>query len=295
MPHRPRCLNISPSSACPSLSRFEERGRSRSTPLLMATLPACLPKRCITLITRSRVSRMTDLSRTSTFLVRVTRILQRSNDVVMGRGHDHGGATAAGAERSRLIIVLCVTVTILVAEILGGLVAHSLVLIADAGHMAADAAGIGLSLLAVSFAARPTSEQRTFGYERAEILAALVNAIVLLGIGVFILVEAARRLTHPEATTPWLMAVFGMVALLNGNAASLGLLRRGESRSLSLRARSWRCLTSSWGVRGSRCRRGDRRVNPVPAARCARIDSDRRTHPAENTLKLVRDGSGCAR
>ena len=152
----------------------------------------------------------------------------------MGHDHGHGGLTAAGAQKGRLIVVLAITVTILGSEIVGGLFAHSLVLIADAGHMAADAAGIGLSLLAVSFASRPSSETRTFGYERAEILAALVNALVLLAVGSFIIVEAALRLAHPEASTPWLMAVFGVIALA-GNGSSLALLQHGQGESLNIR------------------------------------------------------------
>ena len=115
-------------------------------------------------------------------------------------GHDHGASTAAGAQRGRLTLVLGITVTVLAAEVIGGVLAHSLVLIADAGHMAADAAGIGLSLLAVWFAGRPASETRTFGYQRAEILAAVVNAVLLFGVGAFILIEAARRLVHPETS-----------------------------------------------------------------------------------------------
>ncbi|MHB1509333.1 MAG: cation diffusion facilitator family transporter [Acidimicrobiales bacterium] len=152
----------------------------------------------------------------------------------MGHSHDHGASTAAGAERRRLTLVLGITVTVLAAEIIGGVLAHSLVLIADAGHMAADAAGIGLSLLAVWFAGRPTSETRTFGYQRAEILAAVVNAVLLFGVGAFILIEAARRLARPETSTPALMVVFGVIALA-GNAASLALLRRGQAESLNVR------------------------------------------------------------
>src|SRR5271165_7662091 len=100
--------------------------------------------------------------------------------------HDHRVRTAAGAQQGRLTLVLGITSSILVVEVVGGVLAHSLALIADAGHMATDAAGIGLSLLAVWFAARPANETRTFGYQRAEILAAVVNAVLLFGVGAFI-------------------------------------------------------------------------------------------------------------
>jgi cobalt-zinc-cadmium efflux system protein len=100
--------------------------------------------------------------------------------------------------------------------------------------MTADAAGIGLSLLAVFFASRPASAQRTFGFQRAEILAAVCNAVLLLVLGVFVLIEAARRLEHPGHTSPGLMVLFGVVAVL-GNGTSLLLLRHGQGTSLNVR------------------------------------------------------------
>ena len=149
----------------------------------------------------------------------------------MGHGHEH--STAAFRERGRLTLVLGITLCILTAEVVGGVLAHSLVLIADAGHMMADAAGIGLSLLAVSFAARPASDTRTFGYQRAEILAAVVNAVFLFAVSAYILVEAVRHLLHPQNVTPGVMVIFGVVAMA-GNASSLLLLRRGHDESLNV-------------------------------------------------------------
>ena len=151
----------------------------------------------------------------------------------MSHDHDHG--TAAGQQRGRLVAVLAITLTVLVAEVVGGLVAHSLVLLADAAHMTADAAGIGLSLAAVFWAARPATSTRTFGYQRAEVLAALVNAVVLLCLGGLVLYEAVHRLLSPQPAAPGLMAVFAVVALL-GNGASLLLLRAGQGSSLTVRA-----------------------------------------------------------
>ena len=164
-------------------------------------------------------------------------------------GHDHGRApgTAASAQRSRLGLVLGITVTILAVEVVGGVLAHSLVLIADAGHMATDAAGIGLSLFAMWFARRPASDARTFGYQRAEILAAVVNAVALFGVGAFILVEAALRLAHPETAAPSLMVDFGVIALA-GNAASLVLLRRGQAESLNVRGAFLEVLSDMLGA-----------------------------------------------
>lgn len=152
----------------------------------------------------------------------------------MGDVHNHDHATATSMERGRLGLVLAITLLILAAEFVGGLLAHSLVLFADAGHMAADAAGIGLALLAVWFAARPSSDERTFGYQRAEILAAVINGVALFMVGALILVEAIRRLVHPTTAKPGIMVVFGVLALV-GNGASMLLLRRGQSRSLNVR------------------------------------------------------------
>jgi cobalt-zinc-cadmium efflux system protein len=152
----------------------------------------------------------------------------------MGHVHDHGTATAASAQRGHLTWVLSITLALVAVEVVGGVLAHSLALLADAGHMAADGAGIGLSLLAMWFATRPASETRTFGYQRAEILAAVVNAVILFGVGAYVLVEAALQLANPVTSTPGVMAAFGAVALV-GNGASMLILRHGQAGSLNIR------------------------------------------------------------
>ncbi|MDX6265476.1 MAG: cobalt-zinc-cadmium efflux system protein [Frankiales bacterium] len=162
-------------------------------------------------------------------------------------GHTHSHGTAAGEQRGRLTAVLAITVTILAVEVVGGLVAHSLVLLADAAHMASDSAGIGLSLFAVVCATRPATLVRTFGLQRLEILAAVVNAVALLVLGVLVLVEAVRRLVTPGHPAPGAMLLFGVVAVL-GNAASLLLLRRGQSRSLTVRSANLEVLADLLGA-----------------------------------------------
>jgi cobalt-zinc-cadmium efflux system protein len=157
----------------------------------------------------------------------------------MGHSQDHGHGhgqltTATGRYRQALITVMGLTALIAAGEIIGALITGSLVLLADAAHMAADAAGVGLSLLAVHFAARPPTAERTFGYARAEILAAMTNAVLLLGLATFIIVEAIRRLMTPPSVESGLVIVFGVVAL-GANAVSLLLLRRGQAESLNLR------------------------------------------------------------
>lgn len=142
--------------------------------------------------------------------------------------------TATGRHRSRLTLALGITLAILAVEVAGALLTGSLVLLADAGHLATDAAGVGLSLLAAHFAGRPATTQRTFGYARAEILAATCNALLLFGVGAFILVEAVRRLIAPPTVRPGLMIGFGFIALA-GSAVSVALLSSGQQESLNVR------------------------------------------------------------
>ncbi len=144
------------------------------------------------------------------------------------------GEPGTGRAGGALTAVLGLSTLIAVAEVVGGIVTGSLVLLADAAHMAADAAGVGLSLLAVYFAARPATTRRTFGYARAEILAAVVNAVLLFGMAAFIFTEAIRRLMSPSAVHSGLVVMFGVIALA-ANGASLWLLRRGQAESLNLR------------------------------------------------------------
>jgi len=148
-------------------------------------------------------------------------------------GHSHG-VTATGRHRQTLITVLALTTLVAVAEVIGAVITGSLVLFADAAHMAADAAGLGLSLFAAFAAARPPTERRTFGYARAEILAAMANAVLLLAMAGFILYEAIRRLVSPADIGSGLLIVFGVIALA-ANAVSLLLLRQGQAESLNLR------------------------------------------------------------
>jgi cobalt-zinc-cadmium efflux system protein len=167
-----------------------------------------------------------------------------------GHGHTHGPGsklTATGRYRGRLATVLAITVGIAAAEVIGALVSGSLVLLADAAHMTADAAGVGLSLLAAYVASRPATDRRTFGYARAEILAATVNALVLLGMAVFIIVEAARRLADPSPVTPSIMVIFGVVALA-GNGVSLLLLRRGQAESMNVRGAFLEVASDTFGA-----------------------------------------------
>jgi cobalt-zinc-cadmium efflux system protein len=152
----------------------------------------------------------------------------------VGVGHGHGHGASRAADRRRLRWVLLVTGTILVVELVGAWLTGSLALLADAGHMATDAGAVVLALGASYVAARPGGARSTFGYHRVEVVAALVNAVVLLGVCGYLAWSGIGRLTDPPdvdgAGLVW-FAVVGLVA----NAASLFLLAGGDSSSLNLR------------------------------------------------------------
>ena len=127
-----------------------------------------------------------------------------------------------------------ISLTVFVVELVGGFLANSLALLADAGHMFTDVAGIGLALAAIHFASRPASADRTFGYLRLEILAAVVNAVLLFGVAAFVLFEAWRRLADPPPVATGLMFGVGVLGLA-ANAVSLALLHDAQAESLNLR------------------------------------------------------------
>lgn len=153
----------------------------------------------------------------------------------MGAGHSHGPSISAGGKhRSRMLLVLGLTTTVLVAEVVGGWITGSLALLADAGHMFTDVAGIILAILAVTFASRPATDERTYGYYRMEILAAVINAVLLFGVAVFILVEAWMRWSSPPDVDGGLMLAFAAVGLV-ANMIGLLLLRSGSKASLNVK------------------------------------------------------------
>ena len=142
--------------------------------------------------------------------------------------------SAAAAQRGRLLAVFGLTLAIFAVEVVGGLASNSLALLADAGHMFTDVAGIGLALLAIWFAGRPADEDRTYGFLRLEILAAVVNAVLLFGIAAFVLFAAWQRLSAPPEVASGLMLAVALVGL-GANAVSLVLLRDAQKGSLNMR------------------------------------------------------------
>ncbi len=168
----------------------------------------------------------------------------------MGAGHDHGqaGGHAAGRaqDRSRLWLVLLVTLTVAVVELVGAVLSGSLALLADAGHMFTDTAAIVLALSASYVATLPASPRRTFGYHRAEILAALINGVVLLGVCGYLAYAGVRRLLEPvdvEAPQMLVVAAIGLVA----NLLALGLLAARRDESLNMRGAFLEVLGDTFG------------------------------------------------
>jgi cobalt-zinc-cadmium efflux system protein len=147
-------------------------------------------------------------------------------------GHDHAHAHHDG--RGRLTAVLTLTLLFLAVEVVAGFMTGSLALLADAGHMLTDVAGLVLALLAMKIAERPASPRRTFGYHRAEILAALTNGVLLLAVAGYILVEAWERFREPRPVPSGTVLLVAAVGLLVNLAGAL-LLRSGARSSLNLR------------------------------------------------------------
>jgi len=164
-------------------------------------------------------------------------------------GHAHGhGHVGPGLGQSRtLATVLAISSTILVAEMVGAFLSGSLALLADAGHVLTDVAGLSLALFAAVLTARPATPERTWGYQRAEVLAAAAQASVLLAVGAFILVEGVRRLFAPPEVLPGIMIVFGLVGLV-GNALSIFVLSRASAGNLNTRAARLEVLNDALGA-----------------------------------------------
>ncbi|ARJ07750.1 cation transporter [Cnuibacter physcomitrellae] len=151
-------------------------------------------------------------------------------------GHDHGGnAPAKKGHRKRIAIALSITSTIFIAEIFGSIITGSLALLIDAAHMLTDLLGLTMALVAATLANRPTSAKRTWGFARAEVLAAMAQATVLLAVGLFVFVEGIQRLFAPPEIASGELIIFGAIGLA-ANIASLLVLSSSRSANFNLRA-----------------------------------------------------------
>lgn len=148
--------------------------------------------------------------------------------------HTHAPPLRFGAAQRGLSVAILITITVMVVEVVGGILSNSLALLSDAGHMFTHFIALGLALLAIRMARRPATRMKTYGYYRAEILAALANGIILVFLALYIFYEAYLRfLQPPEVIGP---IMFGVAIVgLGANLAVLLVLRRTRSESISIR------------------------------------------------------------
>lgn len=167
-------------------------------------------------------------------------------------GHSHGAMARdpSAAQLARLRLVLMLTAAILVAEAVGGWLANSLALLADAGHLLTDVGALALSLFVAWFAQRPETPKRTYGYLRLEILAAFVNGGTLLLVSAWILVEAVLRLRAPQPVASGLMLIVALVGLA-ANAVSTWVLRPEPGTDLNMRGAYLHILGDLLGFLGT--------------------------------------------
>ena len=146
--------------------------------------------------------------------------------------HTHRDALTRGRERGRLLAAIGLTGAVLVVEAAGGLLSGSLALLSDAGHVLADLSALIFAALALAFSERPASRRRTYGWYRLEILSALLNALLLLGVSAFIFYEAYQRILTPPSIQSGLVLVVATIGLLVNLAAFFILSRSRESLNL---------------------------------------------------------------
>ncbi|HET6836893.1 MAG TPA: cation diffusion facilitator family transporter, partial [Gemmatimonadales bacterium] len=154
------------------------------------------------------------------------------------------------APLSRLAVVLGLTVAFMVVEAIGGILSGSLALLADAGHMLTDAGALGLSLLSAWIALRPATDSKTYGYQRWEILAALVNGAALFGIAAWVIVEAIQRIQQPQPIRADLFLVVAAAGLVV-NLISLRMLHGLRHGSLNTRGAYLHVLGDALGSAGA--------------------------------------------
>jgi cobalt-zinc-cadmium efflux system protein len=173
--------------------------------------------------------------------------------IVRSMSHNHAGHTHAldaDADGGKLTAALALIVGFMAVEVATGVVAHSLALLSDAGHMLTDALAIGCSLLALRLAARPARGAMTFGFKRAEILSAQANGVTLLVLAAFIAYTAVRRLFDPPHVNGPLILAVALLGILV-NLAAARLLARANRRSLNVEGSYRHVLTDLYGFIGT--------------------------------------------
>ncbi|WP_285727115.1 cation diffusion facilitator family transporter [Psychromicrobium xiongbiense] len=148
---------------------------------------------------------------------------------------DHQHSHGADSHKGRIAVALAITLSIFVVQVIGAILTGSLALLFDSAHVLTDAGGLVMALVAAWLAARPATDRRTWGFARAEVLAATAQAALLLGVGLFVLVEGVQRLFRPTEVASSEMLIFGIVGLL-GNIAALLVLASGRGANFNMRA-----------------------------------------------------------
>lgn len=160
---------------------------------------------------------------------------EHGHNHVHDHGHSHSHGISAGTSEGRLLLSLVLNLTITLAEVVGGIMSNSLALLSDAVHNLSDTSSLGISWLARRIAAKERTPSHSFGFKRAEVLASLVNTVALVGIGLFLLVEAGRKFYHPEPVVGGVMLVVAVIGLL-GNLFTAWLLHGDSKESLNIRS-----------------------------------------------------------
>lgn len=163
-----------------------------------------------------------------------------------GHNHEHGPVAGGGAHRKRIAIALAITLAVFVFQVVGSVITGSLALLFDSAHVLTDATGLVMALVAAWLSSRPTSDKRSWGFARAEVLAATAQAALLLGVGLFVLVEGIQRLINPTEVASAEMVVFGALGLL-GNIAALLVLSAGRGANFNMRAAFLEVLNDALG------------------------------------------------
>lgn len=163
--------------------------------------------------------------------------------------HGHNHHVPGHNNQRRVALTLVSTSIYMFAEIIGGFYSNSLALLADAGHMLSDVAALALSLFALWITKKPATPRQSFGYYRVEILAALVNAVTLVGVSLYIFYEAIERLQQPEEIQAPIMILIAVGGLLV-NLFGLALLHKGRSDSLNIKGAWLHVLTDTLGSIG---------------------------------------------
>lgn len=152
--------------------------------------------------------------------------------------------SASGKHKKSLLIVLCLSGSYMIAEVIGDFATKSLALLADAAHMMTDVVGLFLAYMAIKIGEKKANSKKTFGYYRTEILAAVINAVILLGISVYVLFEAYQRFKNPPEVQSGAMMIVAGIGLVV-NIVGIFIIRKGSDESLNMKGAYFEVLSDA--------------------------------------------------